>query len=294
MITIALAAALAAAATQDADAAGDDRVWAVEIADTRSEDAADVDLAGAKRVDVIFEGYFLGVRVGKMSLNGLIGPRGYELSTKMRTTGVVSLVANTKQWGYSAGRIGPDGPVPLVHQFEDHKRGETPQKTQLDFRRDDGRIRMWADPPRRLRDYVGPDDVVGAVDPLSGVLQAGLALGGTGETPCSQTARMFDGRRRFDMRLEPDSIVELSGPGERYQGRAYKCRVRYDQIAGFKEKNVKEDTGEIEAYMYFADLPEHGVRVPVKAVVENGLASVTLLARDISVRDASTDRMAKG
>ena len=116
------AAALALAAPAGAQDSSTPPIeeWAVTLADGRDHDDVEINLAGAKKIDALFEAYLVGVRIGKLSLDGVIGPNGYDVATKMRTTGVVSLVANTKQWARSRGAVSNDGPAPIIHDFEDH------------------------------------------------------------------------------------------------------------------------------------------------------------------------------
>lgn len=267
-----------------ADGTPPPEAWAAQVREARVPERPKADRAGAKRVNIIFEGYLLGLRVGKMSMTAFIGPDQYEVSSAMRTTGVASLISNTTQRAHTVGRFEDGAPVPLFHAFGDYKKGETPQLVELSYDAGENRVGMWSSPQRRMRYFVGPDDIDGAVDPMSALLEVGMTTAGAAMEPCGQTAKVFDGRRRYDLRLEPDALVELRDRKDRYNGRAYKCRVRYVQLAGFKPHVLKEDTGETRAFMYFADFKD-GIRLPVRAEVRGRFGGLTLIARDIRIVD---------
>lgn len=284
----ALALSAAAPAPQDMSLFADDapppEEWASQLKAGQLEPRPAADRTGAKRVNIIFEGYLLGLRVGKMSLTAYMGPDEYEVHSLMRTAGVAALITNTQQRAFTVGGFEDGAVEPVFHAFTDRKKGETPQFVELTYDEGENRVGMWSQPQRRMRHFVGPEDIEGAVDPMSGLVQVGMRLAGASLAPCGQTAKIFDGRRRYDLRLEPVDLVELRDRDDRYNGRAYRCRVRYEQLAGFKPDVIQEDTDRTKAYMYFADF-EGGVRLPVRAEVHGRFGGLTLIARDIRVQD---------
>ncbi|MBI3497944.1 MAG: DUF3108 domain-containing protein [Proteobacteria bacterium] len=86
-------------------------------------------------------------------------------------------------------------------------------------------------PEKDERDPVPAHLWIGTVDPLSLVLAVNRRT--ASEEPCAVTVPVFDGRRRYNLHLEPVGLDRL--PANRYSsfaGAALKCRVIYERVAG--------------------------------------------------------------
>jgi len=85
--------------------------------------------------------------------------------------------------------------------------------------------------------------------------------------PCARTIPVFDGRRRYDIRLEYIGEESLGmNASSVYGGIAVKCRVYFQQVAGFSRKwnedNPQPDTPTI---IWLIRLEEAGTWLPVRA-----------------------------
>ena len=82
---------------------------------------------------------------------------------------------------------------------------------------------------------VPPDMKVGALDPLSGVLQviSNIAYNGS---DCNQTVPIYDGHRRFDLSLHNSGSETLDGEDYSvFSGEATRCIVDFEMRAGSRK-----------------------------------------------------------
>jgi hypothetical protein len=85
--------------------------------------------------------------------------------------------------------------------------------------------------------------------------------------PCGTVAPVFDGRRRYDIVFTyvKDEPVKL----DQYKGTAHLCQLHYRQIAGFKQKILKEGAAIPPIFADLADIasaaaPDGHFVVPVR------------------------------
>jgi hypothetical protein len=99
--------------------------------------------------------------------------------------------------------------------------------------------RLYADPPYSTTGYeVKPEDQKATLDPLSAVMFI-VSGAGTAGTPCTVTAPVFDGRRRYNIEMRKVKDIEIKMDNGLYAGRATLCQIKYNQLAGFKPRVLK-------------------------------------------------------
>ncbi len=100
---------------------------------------------------------------------------------------------------------------------------------------------------------------------------------------------MFDGRRRYNIEISyvRDEPVKIENV---YSGRAHLCALRYNQIAGFKPKLLREGRALPPAYAWIAEIPSENAPlghylVPLKAWTETGFGTVSATITQMRVED---------
>lgn len=115
-----------------------------------------------------------------------------------------------------------------------------------------------------------------SVDPLTGLLELSLVTGRDRGQPCGGMVRIFDGKRRYDIRTSYDGQTTVSVPG--YRGPAVRCRGQYVAVAGFDEPGARH-----AVTIWLADVSNSGVSVPVRMTGGNAVVSAVLTAQRVRV-----------
>ncbi len=101
----------------------------------------------------------------------------------------------------------------------------------------------------------------GAVDPMSAITTLLAGVKADEKNPCGTGVQVFDGRRRYDVTWV--SCVKDEEPVETRQrrlgsGTAHQCQIHYNQLAGYKQKIVKEGKALPPMFIDVADVTAPG------------------------------------
>jgi hypothetical protein len=118
-----------------------------------------------------------------------------------------------------------------------------------------------------------------SVDPLTGLLELSLVTGRDRGQACGGMVRIFDGKRRYDIRTSYDGQTRVSVPG--YSGPAIRCRGAYVAVAGFDEPGARHNVT-----IWLADVGGAGLSVPVRMTGGNAVVSAVLTAQRVTVSDS--------
>ena len=159
----------------------------------------------------------------------------------------------------SSGRRQAAGFYPQHHRSADWWRGEQ-RWVEIDYRGGAPRA-LRAEPPVDGDPWRGIPGaaLVGALDPVSAV--AAIVLSNADGVLCPPRVPVFDGKRRFDIVLEPLPPHHLKARGGSYGGPVQGCRLTFEQVAG---KADDDEFGRRPIIAWFADLPGDGPMVPVR------------------------------
>lgn len=152
------------------------------------------------------------------------------------------------------------------------ERRRAAERKRLDLRFEAGNdFEIRRDPPdtahraekRDLPDALPP----GTLDPLSAGLAA--AFSGLQDRPCSTTVPVFDGDRRYDLRLSPLGLETIATRGYMaYRGEALRCRIDVDRISGFRERQIGlsswDDHDPVPTSLWLARISPSFPPVPVR------------------------------
>jgi len=231
-------------------------------------------VAGQTRehIHVTYNGYFLGFRVMKTTLEMEITGDTYETSANFRTAGLAGLFKESRIQAVANGNVNGSGLEPEHYEHRNLASSKN-RVIQIDFTPDDTISTvipafgsMGVPPATR-------EERLPAFDPISTFLT--ISVEG-GDIPCVRTVPVFDGKQRYDLRFEPVEYEPIRVRG--YRGNAWRCDVFYTPVSGFDP----EDLADPEDYarpmeMWLADMGDNrwvpvrirarvsGVRVSIEA-----------------------------
>lgn len=189
----------------------------------------------------------------KIGMKGYIGPlkvlevnivqdwdgNEYRISSRTVSSGFAALFKHFDTRASTQGRREGNRLVPirLTHQNMDGKKN---RKTIVTWGGSDVVTEAtpayggWGDPPATLAQKLE------ATDPMTAL--AKLTVSGLSpEAACSQTLHVFDGKQRYDLVMSPIGPDLLSkGESPALPGTAFKCRLIYKEVAGFKKRDNPE------------------------------------------------------
>jgi hypothetical protein len=116
-----------------------------------------------------------------------------------------------------------------------------------------------------------------AVDPVTGLMELSLVTGRDAGRACGGAVKIFDGKRRYDIRTQYVGTENVSTP-------AYKGRGTYTEVAGFNQKKPGESREPIRLEIWLADVGKMGVSVPVRMTGSKGIYTAVLYADRAVVR----------
>jgi hypothetical protein len=183
--------------------------------------------------------YFIsiaGLRVGKIDVEGRFSDDAYATSISGATYGISRIVSNARAALIGSGRIGTERVIPSSYYMETAQNGGATQVSMLmrggtitelrampDLLASPDRIPVRTSHKRNILDPVGAFVIsVGKTDTLDG------------KRACGRTLRVFDGWLRFDVKLNYERKIEVSGVGQSYTGPVVVCSARYIPVAGHR------------------------------------------------------------
>jgi hypothetical protein len=182
--------------------------------------------------------YAGGITLGKMDIDATVRGTDYHAVSNLETSGVVNAFWQAEIQATSSGKMGANMLSPQLYDSFDINRTGKKQEVSLTY--DSANPpRLYADPPYSTTGYeVKPEDQKATLDPLSAVMFI-ISGAGTAGAPCTVTAPVFDGRRRYNIEMRKVKDVEIKMDNGLYAGRASLCQIKYNQLAGFKPRVLK-------------------------------------------------------
>jgi hypothetical protein len=175
-----------------------------------------------------------GFNLGNAEINAQFDRNEYELAAAIRTDGIADQFFATSFDLTSQGqfRAGSVRPAQFVSTYASEDSGRTVQLTY-----GSGIPEMVAEPAYGdgFGPHIRPTDIQRTQDPLSALLVPTVT---ENANPCERSLPLFDGRRRYDLRLSADGETNLTSDDGGYSGPAVRCAVRMMPIAGYERKTL--------------------------------------------------------
>ncbi len=236
---------------------------AVVVADQQATNIPDYDFSDGSSVVVVFDGYLLGLKVGEMRVAGQFTDTRYSFDYEMHQAGIGRWFSHLETSSKSLGKFAPGkqpilGTEPVYYRSQDKKRWRGTQIVEMVRSAGSGRFSLYANPAIKFDAPVSETSAKGTVDPIASLMLLGFVNVLPGENPCERLISVFDGKSRFNMRLQPLGVVNLEAktPGQ-YSGPAHKCQLFRDHVDGQNDVQMVSATkGNRTAYVYLANVPE--------------------------------------
>jgi len=158
----------------------------------------------ARRFVVELEGYvpptnwLPQIKGGKATIEANVYPDHYDLVTRASAAGIIDWFVNYSSTLISKGVITDDGLQLRYYKAADDE-GRKNRTTEIVHNGDEVEVEVTpkhgslGDPAATM------EQKVEAMDPISALLQLAVAAESDGKTPCNGTARIFDGKARYNL-----------------------------------------------------------------------------------------------
>lgn len=229
---------------------------------------------------VQYSGSLFMIPVANIAINAVWPGETYSATAVFQSGGLLRWFDDTNIEAGVSGYMQETELVPWRYQHFNHASG-TNRIVGIDF--EDGRAVPDVNPPfGSMGDPPASDeDREGAIDPISGILSMMLATPATANGDiCVGSVPIFDGRARYNLRLENGGMSEVSTRA--YRGEAMICRAYVEPISGYEEgkRPTEEDTAR-PVTMWLA--PMEGLWVPVRYRANTRIGNITISAVRLSV-----------
>jgi Protein of unknown function (DUF3108) len=243
---------------------------ALAVEPAAAEPNAGATAQASTRVSACYEIAWGGVDFADLKLT-VTADQGFRARTLIQTFGLVDLFGAFRYDATSDGRlVETDMPLPGRYVVLDGEREDKLERIALDFDPNSGAVAQQVTPPRQ-HERVEPALRMGAVDPLTALLQArGAIRRSLAGGPSTMIVPVYDGSKRYDM-----EVVVLDRVRRRFGGTDWpliRATARLRPIAGFKPRQLDHVHDPAELY-----LSDDAYLLPVRA--EAGWSSLTLVDR---------------
>jgi hypothetical protein len=233
------------------------------------------------RVDAQYEVTLAGIPIGKGSWVVDIGDDQYSALASGKATGLISMMSTGDGSGGSQGRVVKGQLVPAFYSvsMNTNKKNEL-----LKISLANGNVKEFTiepEPPvNPQRIPVTDAHKRGVWDPMTGSL---LRVAGTGDPvspeACTNTTPVFDGRMRYDLKLEYKRIETIKVE-KGYQGPAVVCTITFLPISGYVPDRaaIKYLKAQRNMEVWFAPILGTRVLMPYKLSIPTPLGTGVLQA----------------
>ena len=230
--------------------------------------------------------YAGGITLGKMDIDATVRGTDYHAVSNLETSGVVNAFWQAEIQATSSGKVGANMLSPQLYDSFDINRTGKKQEVSLTYDSTNP-PRLYADPPYSTTGYeVKPEDQKATLDPLSAVMFI-VSGAGTAGTPCTVTAPVFDGRRRYNIEMTKVKDVDIKLDNGLYAGKASLCQIKYHQLSGFKPRVIKanETFPTINAWVvpYHSTTRGSDYMVPLRVWADTPYGLVAVVANSLKI-----------
>ena len=236
------------------------------------------------------------IPVGKLAWTADIGADSYDITGSGEASGIASFLASGKGTLATRGTV-TDGRLSPTEFSSDIT--EDGGKLRQTMRLEQGNVtELTIDPPAPAAD---PDRVAltaahqqGVVDPLTAWLVPAAGAGdGLGREACERTLSVFDGQKRYDLKLA-FRRMDKAKADKGYQGPALVCAVTLQPIAGHRpaSSTVTFLAGGRDIELWLAPVAGTRLLAPIRVQVANMLGNIVVQAVEFQATAQSPARAA--
>jgi hypothetical protein len=250
--------------------------------------------AGSSTLDVGYTIAFWAIPFGHTEYEAKFAGGAYDARSHFETSGIVSLFWNSTIDANANGKIGEHSIAPALYDSYSQDHNSKKQRVKVTF---DGDLpTTFADPAYNMTKYPVTDaQKKGSVDPMSAITTILAGMKADAKNPCGTGVQVFDGRRRYDVSFSYVKDEPLKLDNGLYNGTAHLCQVHYNEIAGYKQKILKEGKSLPQMFADFVDVPAQGAPnghyvIAAKLWASLSWGTVTAVVSDLKVNGAPAKR----
>ena len=221
--------------------------------------------------------------LGRVDLKQQFQGSAYTADSTLQTDGIVNLFWKSKIVAHSSGALNHNRLEPAVYDSLSINHSDRKQQVSLTYGRNAVPM-LFANPPYKTDKYPVTDaQKKSTVDPVSALVLMTTGLSASAKSPCGSVAPVYDGARRYDVTLDYLKTSQIKLDNGLYEGPAYVCQIHYHQIAGFKQKILKEGSRLPDIFAWIAELASPAERtrhylVPLRVWTATDFGTVEALA----------------
>lgn len=226
--------------------------------------------------DLKYKLYVGGVLIGKIDVRATLRADGYAMQANMKTDGVAGWFLE------AAARVVGEGRRVAAKTKREKERltpesflvksvyGGKPQDVDMRFT-DGAPSSVVAEPPFKKKWYeIDPTQQGGSLDPVAAA--AAALLPSIAGEPCNRVLPIFDGRRRYDIRVGKQVAVKEGENGVKI----VECDASVKRVAGFKKKYLKKPPYPFKARFI---IEPNGMTTPQRVWAETDFGAAVAVLR---------------
>jgi hypothetical protein len=238
------------------------------------------------QVQIAWTLYAGGISFGKMDLDTTLRGPDYRSVSNFQTSGAVTAFWQAEIQATSSGKIGAKVLQPGLYDSFDINRTGKKQEVSLTF--ENGAPRLYADPVYSTTGFeVKPDDQKNTLDPMSAVTFIVSGVAADAGNPCSLTAPVFDGRRRYNIEMSKVKDTDIKMDNGLYAGKATLCQIKYRAIAGMRPGAIlktNESFPTVNAWVVsYTGAGGHAFSVPVRIWTDTKYGQLSVVADSVKI-----------
>lgn len=221
--------------------------------------------------------------IGKLTYSAQLGHDAYSIEAEMKTAGIAKLLKSNGLTSTTKGTYASNVMLPSEHIIQ--KNDKKNRRTEIKYDASGAPVDVSIVPPRGSMGEppATAQEKAEATDTLSGVLKLMMTGYGFGDQPCTGIIPMFDGKQRYNLRMESQGMTEVKT--KVYSGEALRCHVYLEHVSGYDLDDAlseEERTTPLEATL--VDHDKQGLWVPIRFEYRIGGIKLKIKAKKLSVK----------
>lgn len=234
--------------------------------------ASVVDPAQETQISARYDSSVLIFKVGEITLNARFSETGYRADSFIEAAGLASLFTDFDIRAEVSGRDGPGGREPVVYAHTE-RTGSKVRAVRVDFAAEIAQSDV--EPPFGSLGVppASDSDRTGVIDPMTAFFELSRRMEhGEG---CEGRLPVFDGKARYDLRLETVGTQRVRTRG--WRGDALVCHAWYEPISGYDPEDYPSEA-ELRhpLVLWLAPVVGEGGYLPVRLHTRAGFGGVTI------------------
>lgn len=245
--------------------------------------------AGAQSVEppeqvyVRYSGSVLILKVANISLSAGFNDGVYSAAATFESGGLLRWFDDTNIEATTNGYRRPEALAPYRYEHVNHASNKG-RVVGINFENDialpdvQPPFSSMGEPP------ASDEERAGALDPISTLLSLMTALPSDENGVCEGRLPVFDGKARYDLRLNNLGLDEVSTRA--WSGEAIRCQAFIEPISGYDEGD-RPDAEETSRPVTIWLAPMDGLHVPVRFRAQTRIGAITIQATQLYAGDAT-------